>query len=134
MANQRILIVHDDADMVTALRLPLESAGYEVLDASSNQDGLDKITETSPDLVILDVNLEMAADPQVSLALRNPAPHSQYAAYRHIPILVLTPSHTTSSLRFGPDEAYLPVDDFVDKPIDPDVLLEKVRALIAVGD
>ena len=43
---------------------------------------------------------------------------------------MLTAIHTTTSLRFGPDEAYLPVDDFVDKPIDPDVLLEKVRALI----
>jgi len=43
---------------------------------------------------------------------------------------MLTAIHTTTSLRFGPDEAYLPVDDFVDKPIDPDVLLEKVRTLI----
>jgi hypothetical protein len=43
---------------------------------------------------------------------------------------MLTAIHTTTSLRFGPDEAYLPVDDFVDKPVDPDELLEKVDALI----
>jgi hypothetical protein len=43
---------------------------------------------------------------------------------------MLTAPHTTAALRFGPDEAYLPVDDCVDKPIDPDVLLEKVRTLI----
>jgi CheY-like chemotaxis protein len=78
----------------------------------------------------LDAALEAGHAPQVSLTLRNPAPHSAYAAYRHIPILVLTPSHTTASLRVGADEAYLPVDDYVDKPIDPDVLLEKVRVLI----
>jgi len=48
--------------------------------------------------------------------------------------LVLTPSHTTASLRFGSDEAYLPVDDFVDMPINPDMLLNKVNALIGVGD
>jgi len=62
--------------------------------------------------------------------IRVPFEDSEYVAYREIPILMLTAIHTTTSLRFGPDEAYLPVDDFVDKPIDPDVLLEKVGALI----
>jgi CheY-like chemotaxis protein len=82
-------------------------------------------------LIILDVMMETTtAGFQVSLQLRNPDPESEFAAYRHIPILMLTAIHTTTSLRFGPDEAYLPVDDFVDKPIDPDVLLKKVRTLI----
>jgi len=134
MASERILIVNHDPDMVAALRMSLELAGYEVLDADSSQEGLWKVRETSPHLIILDDTLETASNLQVSLALRNPAPHSQYAAYRHIPLLMLTAPHTTTSLRFGPDEAYLPVDDSVEKPIDPDVLLEKVRALIALGD
>lgn len=131
MARKRILIVHDDPDMVTVLRLILESDGYEVLDASSSQEGLQKIQELFPNLIILDAPLEMASDPQISLTLRNPASQSPYAAYRHVPILVLTPHHTTTSLRLGPDEAYLPVDDFVDMPIDPDLLLNKVRAFMA---
>ena len=131
MANKRILIVHDDPDMVTALRLILESASYQVVDVSSSQEGLQKLPELSPNLIILDAALEMASDPQISLALRNPASQSPYAAYRHIPILVLTPCHTTASLRFGSDEAYLPVDDSVEMPIDPDLLLNKVRALMA---
>jgi len=134
MANKRILIVHDDPDMVAALHLPLKSAGYDVLDASSSQEGLQKIQEFSPALVILDAILETASNLQISLALRNPAPQSPYASYRRIPILVLTPSHTTASLRLGSDEAYLPVDDFVDMPINPDMLLNKVNALIGVGD
>jgi DNA-binding response OmpR family regulator len=134
MANERVLIIHDDPDMVTALRLTLESAGYKVSDASHSQDGLQQVQEFSPHLIILDVALETASDLQISLALRNPAPQSPYAAHRHIPVLVLTPYHTTTSLRLGPDEAYLPVDDFLDMPIDPDVLLSKVRALIGVGD
>ena len=131
---KRILIVHDDPDMVAALHLPLKSAGYDVLDASSGQEGLQKIQEFSPTLIILDATLEMASNLQISLTLRNPAPQSPYASYRHIPILVLTPSHTTASLRLGSDEAYLPVDDFVDTPINPDMLLNKVIALIGVGD
>ena len=91
---------------------------------------MQKEKEIEPDLIILDVMMETTtAGFQVSLQLRNPAADSEYAAYRDIPILMLTAIHTTTSLRFGPDEAYLPVDDFVDKPIDPDVLLEKVRKL-----
>jgi len=128
----KILIIEDNPDMVTALRVPLEANGYEVFTAASGEEGLRKVKEVVPDLIILDVMMETTtAGFQVSLQLRSPDADSEYAAYRDIPILMLTAIHTTTSLRFGPDEAYLPVDDFVDKPIDPDVLLEKVRKLVA---
>jgi CheY-like chemotaxis protein len=127
----KILVIEDDPDMVEALRMPLEGNGYEVITASTGEEGLQKVKEIETDLIILDVMMETTtAGFQVSLQLRSPDPRSEYAAYRHIPILMLTAIHTTTSLRFGPEEAYLPVDDFVDKPIDPDVLLEKVRTLI----
>jgi len=126
-----VLIVEDNPDMALALRMPLEAQGYHVSTASSEQEALQKVKEVQPDLIILDAMMETStAGFQVSLTLRNPDPRSEYVPYRHIPILMLTAIHTTTSLRFGPDEAYLPVDDFVEKPINPDVLLEKVRALI----
>jgi CheY-like chemotaxis protein len=131
MTMPKILVIEDDRDMVAAIRMPLEANGYEVLTAATGEEGLQKVEEVEPDLIILDVMMETTtAGFQVSLQLRSPDEDSEYAAYRHIPILMLTAIHTTTSLRFGPDEAYLPVDDFVDKPIDPDVLLEKVQALI----
>ena len=127
----KILIIEDDQDMVTALRLPLEANGYELAFASTGKEGLAKVKEVAPDMIILDVMMETTtAGFQVSLELRSPDPDSEYADYRDVPILMLTAIHTTTELRFGPDEAYLPVDDFVDKPVDPDVLLEKVRTLI----
>ena len=127
----KILIVEDNPDMAVALRMQLEANGYQVSIAFSGQEGLQKVKEVRPDLIILDVMMETTtAGFQVSLELRSPDPRSEYADYRHIPILVLTAIHTTTSLRFGPDDAYLPVDDFVEKPVNPDVLLEKVRALI----
>lgn len=127
----KILAIEDDPDMLTALRIPLEAQGYEVHTATTGEEGLQMVKEIEPDLVILDVMMETTtAGFQVSLKLRNPEPDSEYAGYRDIPILMLTAIHTTTSLRFGPDEAYLPVDDFVDKPIDPDELLDKVEALI----
>ena len=127
----KILVIEDDADMVTAIRMPLEANGYEVIAAATGEEGLQKVKEVEPDLIILDVMMETTtAGFQVSLELRSPDADSEYVAYREVPILMLTAIHTTTSLRFGPDEAYLPVDDFVDKPIDPDVLLDKVKALI----
>ena len=127
-----ILIIDDNPDMALAVSMPLEAAGYQVAWAQSGREGLDKVLEIAPDLVILDVMMETStAGFQVSLALRSPDPSSSYARFRDIPILMLTAIHTTTSLRFGPDEAYLPVDDFVEKPVDADVLLEKVKALLA---
>jgi CheY-like chemotaxis protein len=130
MANERILIVQNDPDMVTALRLPLESAGYEVVNACSSQEGLEKVKDAPPDLIILDAAMETASGPQLSLQLRSPDPRSEVAAHRHIPILMLTAPHTAASLRSGPDEVSLPVDEVVDTPLDPDLLLKKVQALI----
>jgi CheY-like chemotaxis protein len=127
----KILIVEDTPDRALALRMPLEATGYEVFHALSGQECLELVKQVKPDLIILDVMMETTtAGFQVSLELRSPDPQSEYAEYRHVPILMLTAIHTTTSLRFGPDEAYLPVDDFVEKPIDPDVLLEKVETLI----
>ncbi len=127
----KILIIEDDPDMVEAVRLPLEASGYELVAAGTAEEGLEKVQEINPDLIILDVMLETTtAGFQVSLKLRSPDPDSEYADYRDIPILMLTAIHTTTPLRFGPDEEYLPVDDFVDKPIDPDVLLNKIANLL----
>jgi DNA-binding response OmpR family regulator len=117
--------------MVEALRMLLEANNYEVFAASTGSEGLQQVKEIEPDLIILDAMMETAtAGFQVSLQLRSPDADSEYAAYRNIPILMLTAIHTTTSLEFGPDVTYLPVDDFAEKPIEPDMLLKKVRALI----
>ena len=131
MTVAKILVVEDDPDMALALHMPLEASGYQVFEARSAQEGLQKVQELTPDLIILDAMMETnTAGFQFSLTLRNPDPRSPYAAYRHIPLLMVTAIHTTTSLRFGPDEAYLPVDDFVEKPVDPDLLLHKVQTLL----
>ncbi len=128
MANEKILIIDDDDDLVYAMRLPLQAAGYGVYRAASSEEGLRMVKEVNPDLIILDVMMDTTtAGFQVSLTLRNPNPSSEYAPYRSIPILMLTAIHKTTPLRFGPDEDYLPVDAFIEKPVQPEALLEQVR-------
>jgi CheY-like chemotaxis protein len=124
----RILIIDDDPDIVTAVRMSLESAGHTVMDARSGAAGIEKIKAECPDLIILDVMMETSTEGfQLALKLHSPDPASEFAEYRHIPILMLTAIHSTTPLRFEPDTDYLPVELFVDKPIDPDDLIRKVQ-------
>jgi CheY-like chemotaxis protein len=120
-------MIEDDPDMLMSTRLTLESAKHEVLEARSGREGLEKIKSERPDLIILDVMMDTSTEGfQLALRLRNPDPKSELAEFRDIPILMLTAIHSTTPLRFEPDIDYLPVELFVDKPIDPDDLLKKV--------
>lgn len=127
----KILIIDDDPDMVLAAQMTLEAAGHEIFTAASGSEGLDRIAQIKPDLIILDVMMDTTTEGfQVSLRLRSPDPTSEFKEYRDIPIIMLTAIHTTTPLRFGPDEDYLPVDVFLDKPLDPDMLLAKAEELL----
>ncbi|MCZ7546783.1 MAG: response regulator [Anaerolineae bacterium] len=131
MAKGKILIIDDDPDITLATRLCLEGAGYEVEEARNSTEGLAKI-EAAPDLIVLDVMMDSTTEGfQTALKLRSPDPKSEYAAYSDIPIIMLTAIHDTTSVRFAPDHDYLPVDTFIDKPIDPDKLVQKVEELLA---
>jgi CheY-like chemotaxis protein len=124
----KILIIEDDPDMLLSTRMTLESAHYEVIEAHGGREGLEKIKSERPDLIILDVMMDTSTEGfQLALRLRNPDPKSELAEYRDIPILMLTAIHSTTPLRFEPDIDYLPVELFVDKPVDPDDLLKKVE-------
>lgn len=127
----KILIVDDDPDMVLAARLCLERAGHQVIEAKNGDEGLAKVTTENPDLMILDVMMNTTTEGfQVALKLRSPDPKSEYVAYKDMPIILLTSIHSTSPVRFGPDQDYLPVDTFIDKPLDPDKLIAEVDKLL----
>jgi two-component system alkaline phosphatase synthesis response regulator PhoP len=131
MANEKILVVDDDPDLVEVIRLTLEASDYQVFSAASGAEGLEKIKDVHPDLIILDVMMDYTTEGfQISLALRSPDPESEYAQYRDVPILMLTAIHSTTPLRFGPEKDYLPVDDFVEKPVEPADLVKKIEELL----
>jgi CheY-like chemotaxis protein len=131
VANERILVIDDDPDLVELIRLTLESKGYQVFSAASSTVGLEKVKEINADLIILDVMMKHVTEGfRVALELRNPDPKSEYALYREIPIMILTAIHSKTPLRFTQDEKYLPVDDFVEKPLKASALLQKVEKLL----
>lgn len=128
----KILVIDDDPDIVLSVRTTLEKAGHKVIEAPNGLKGLERIRADRPELIILDVMMDTSTEGfQLALRLRNPDPTSDLAEFRHIPILMLTAIHSTTPLRFEPDIDYLPVELFVDKPIDPDDLLKKVEWVLS---
>ncbi len=131
MSTKRILIIDDDPDMRLALRLPLEAAGYAVSEAKCVAEGLAAVKQVKPDLIVLDVMMDSTtAGFQVALDVHSPDPKSEFKDFRETPILILTAIHTTTPLRFTPDEDYLPVQVFLEKPIDPEMLLAMARKFL----
>ncbi len=119
----KILIVDDDPDMVEAGRIVLEREGYEVESASNVAEGLAKLEETNPDLLILDVMME---EPDDGLLFARQARREG----KSLPILMLTSVNRALGLQIGKDEEMVPVDEFVEKPVDPAALVAKVRSLL----
>lgn len=127
----KILVVDDDIDMALATRMALEEGGYTVVEARNSLEGLEMLKKEEPDLIVLDVMMETnTAGFQAALTIRNPDPKSEYAAFRNIPIIMLTAIHETIEMKFTPDGEFLPVNAFIDKPIEPTKFLAKVRELI----
>jgi DNA-binding response OmpR family regulator len=120
----KILIVDDDPDMVEATRIVLERDGYSVVNAPNLEEGLQKLADTKPDLLILDVMMEEPDD-----GLRFARQVRRIG--NKLPILMLTSVNRAMGLQIGKDEEMVPVDEFVEKPVDPAALSAKVKALLA---
>ncbi len=134
MANQKILIIDDDSDIVEAMRMPLEANAYNVITASNGKEGLQRAKDEIPDLIILDVMMETDTEGfHVAYELRSEEPDSEYKDCRNIPLLMITAISQKKGMNFSPekDEAFLPVDDFIEKPVQPQDLLKKVAELFA---
>ncbi len=134
MANKKILIIDDDPDIVEAMRMPLEANAYIVITASSGKEGLKRAKKKIPDLIILDVMMETDTEGfHVAYALRSEEPDSEYKNCRKIPILMITAISQKKGMSFSPekDDTFLPVDSFIEKPIQQKNLLEKVAGLLA---
>jgi len=128
MSQQKILLIDDDPDLRLALRLPLEAAGYAISEASSVPEARIAVKDVKPDLIVLDVMMDTTtAGFQLALEIHSADPRSEFKEFRQIPIIMLTAIHSTTPLRFAPDEDYLPVQTFIEKPVEPEVLLAKVR-------
>ncbi len=138
MSAARVLLVDDDRDLVTALRVVLEGGGYAVSAAYAADDGLAKAQAERPDLILLDVMMPEATE-GFHFVWKLRALPDEY--FRRVPIIVLSAIHDRTALRFHPgasDAAYgagefLPVQDFIEKPAAPAALLERIATVLGAA-
>ena len=120
----KIAIIDDDPDIIDASRLVLTSKGYEVISATNPVDGYQMVKDKSPDLIILDV---MMNEPDDGFFLAQKFRKENI----HTPIIMYTSVSKTIGMDFGVSEI-VPVDEFVEKPISPDQLIQKVEKLLHI--
>ncbi|MCP4129557.1 MAG: response regulator [bacterium] len=133
--GKKILLVDDDKDLVESLTQALKHNGYVVTEAYSGAEGLKKILDERPDLIILDVMMETdTAGFEVSYQIRNKRESSRYKEVKDTPIIMLTAIDQVTNSRFSlnEDQSFLPdINDFLTKPVRIDDLLEKIESALA---
>ncbi len=128
MDEAKILIVDDDPDITEAMRVILENKNYVVSSAGGIDQAMECLEEDRPDLIILDV---MMSTTQAGFILSRKLKADD--KYKDIPILMLTSIKDKMGIDFksaAGDESWLPVDEYLTKPVKPDVLIEKVGKLL----
>ena len=126
---KKIMIIDDDIDLVEAMRITLESDNYEVIDAQEGQKGLEILKKERPDLLILDVMMGTLDEGfHLAYQIRNDE------EIKEIPILMITAVGAQTGFDFDMhrDEDFLPVNEFIEKPVNPQVLLDTVRRNLSV--
>jgi CheY-like chemotaxis protein len=146
---KKVLIIDDDVNAVKFLTVVLEENGYEVGSAFDGQAGLETLKEESPDLLILDVMMPKKSGFTLFKQIRKDE------RWKDLPVLMLTgvagvleeldeESQESDDLRPYDslrealrkkitqmrDEGLIKPDMFLDKPVDPDLFIERVKAVI----
>ncbi len=124
---KKILIIDDDSALREVMKTVL-SPVYELREAGSKTEGLALLTTFHPDLVILDVMME-----SVTAGFEAAREIKADRKFKKTRILMMTnvdrDTHIDYKSEAG-DQAWLPVDDYVLKPVDPKSLLAKVQSLL----
>ena len=127
MARQaKILIVDDDPVFVEATKAVLESKDYQVSTAYDGDEGLQKVQDERPDLIVLDIIMPTKDGFTVCEQLKSDP------AFSEIPVLILT------SFAEKKGETSIPVseglaleaEDYIDKPVLPDELLSRIEKML----
>jgi CheY-like chemotaxis protein len=125
-ARKTVLMIDDDRDFRASVRALLESEGYDVVEAASGREGLERLARSRPDLILLDVMMETLEEGYgVNEAVKF---DERFAELREVPIIMV------SSVRETPDERFpmagelgmIRPDRYVTKPLDVQGFLEMV--------
>jgi two-component system alkaline phosphatase synthesis response regulator PhoP len=130
--KKRLLIIDDDPDFVDAIRSILEGANYLVDIAHNPKDGLQALSSREYDLLLLDIMMGRGAEGiMIARKMRRDA------RFREIPVLIITGIREQIAFLFPGQPLhphFMPVDELVEKPVEPQFLLERVEALLQAAE
>ena len=116
-----VLVVDDDPVIQRLLKVNFEMEGYDVIIAGDGVEGLERARADHPDIVVLDIMMPRMSGLDVAKALKaDPATAA-------IPVMLLSAKAQEADLRAGDDSG---ADDYLTKPFDPLLLLQRVEVLI----
>jgi len=122
--KKQILLVDDDPDFVEAVKVIVESGGYDVRVAYDGQEGLEEVAEQKPDLIVLDVMMPVMNGHEACAKLKADD------ATKEIPIILLTAvaDRVTTSTYTHRDMLESEAEDYMPKPVEPQELLERIKS------
>jgi DNA-binding response OmpR family regulator len=125
-----VMIVDDDQDFAETIALVIRNEGHEVQNKYDTESAFQSMQNRTPDLVLLDVMFpeDSSAGFELARCMRH-----ENEKLKKVPILMLTAINAKFPLGFGPndiDSEWMPVTDFLEKPVDFDVLRDKVAKLL----
>ena len=121
LAKPIILVVEDEAPLLTLLRYNLEKQGFRVEEAADGQEALLRVAETKPDLILLDWMLPSLSGIEVCRQLR------RRPSTRDLPIIMITARTDDQDAVRALD---IGADDYIVKPFAVDAVLARIRALL----
>ncbi len=128
MGKAKIVVTDDDREIRDTMQALLEMRGYTVVTAANRDEGMATIRRERPDLAILDVMMESWQDGfEMSREIKKDP------ELKHIPILMLTAVGGRTGINVkssAGDPTWLPVDAFLEKPAEPDVLFSRIEELL----
>ena len=129
MSKKKILIIDDNEDIIEATKIILEKESYEVFSALTGDEGYKKAQEIKPDLIILDVMMETPGRGyEVARMIRKDSNISK------TPLLMVTSIYDNIGFHLEGepgDDNWIPVDAFLSKPVEKEILLSKIKDLLA---
>ena len=125
MVKTRVLIVDDEPNIRDLLATSLRFAGYEIQTAANGAQAVSAVTESEPDIILLDVMLPDVSGFDILQRVRG------HAALKHIPIIMLTGKATREDVMFALSAG---ANGYITKPFEFESLTTSIRAVLGLGD
>ena len=123
----KILVIDDDPHYVKAIRTILAGGGYQVEASNCQAEAMRKVVKIKPDLILLDIMMEKLTDGfDICYKLKHDP------ELKKIPVLAVTAITKETGFKFSPktDGEYFEADDYLEKPVKAEDLLERVEKLL----